>query len=103
MRLERKHHKQYDEILRLSVADSHQYTGADAMLRRCCDRLTHFQTHHTIEIDHEGYRPVIDRDTDLWQSLWEWLHNPGGIQWLLQRRDWPEVMMRHLTYLSLRC
>tara|TARA_E500000331_G_scaffold357627_1_gene420059 strand:+ start:1917 stop:2228 length:312 start_codon:yes stop_codon:yes gene_type:complete len=102
MRLERKHEKQYDEIRRLSVADSHQYKTADEMLRRCCDRLTHYQTHHTIEIDHEHYHPVIDRSSELWESLYEWLHNHGGVAWLSQEKGWPYAMQKHITYLSLR-
>ena len=102
MRLEQKHDRQYDKILEYSVNDSHQYREADEMMRRCCDRLTHFQTHHVIEIDHEHYQPIIDRESEIWQSLYEWLHSPGGIVWLMKSKDWPPVMNKHLTFLSLK-
>ena len=102
MRLERKHDRQYDRILKFSVADSHQYNNAEDMLRRCCDRITHFQTDEVVDLDHEHYQPVIDRESPIWQNIYAWLHTAGGITWVLRSQDWPLLMQKHLTFLSLK-
>ena len=93
--------KPYQDILQRSGSMSHQYDQPADVIREIVNRIWVFQNYHVTEFDAEGYRPVVQQDTQ-WHEIDQWLQTRAGLQWLLSHRDWNQKFEQHLVWQILQ-